>query len=214
MNTRWGNASCSQSTLSCVEWTRCQCSGGRSPAAGSLRASGPNGLSHSWMYLGTAGISSGLSSSMSRFEKISILPEVWAADGARVAAEVGEGDLGLGHRHRVDATVVVLELSRATAARASQWHGSGRVAQATQPLLVPAFACRPPRDPAVAPARDRSGSRSSTRRAAGTHLRHEDHLVAVLPAVLQAPHLELGAGRQHEVGEPRRWGSGTGPGRR
>ncbi len=43
--------------------------------AGYFFASGPNGLSHSWMYLGTAGISAGLFMSWRRLEKISIFPD-------------------------------------------------------------------------------------------------------------------------------------------
>ena len=42
---------------------------------GYFLASGPKGLSHSWMYLGTAGILSGFFMAYRRLEKISIFPE-------------------------------------------------------------------------------------------------------------------------------------------
>ena len=43
--------------------------------SGYVAASGPNGLSHSSTYFGTAGISSGRPFSRSAFEKISIFPD-------------------------------------------------------------------------------------------------------------------------------------------
>ena len=58
--------------------------------SGNARASGPNGLSHSWMYFGTAGISSACSSACSAGEKISIFPDGSQRVRRRVRAEVRE----------------------------------------------------------------------------------------------------------------------------
>jgi len=67
MASRRGKAALKEDTLSIVEWTVASV---RTPMTcrGKAAASGPKGLSHSGMYLGTAGMSSGRFRSASRRE--------------------------------------------------------------------------------------------------------------------------------------------------
>ena len=124
MKTRCGNASSSQSTPSIVECTRASV-WWPTTWSGNRFASGPNGLSHSWMYFGTAGISAGRPSACRAAEKISILPDgVGSGMRRRVLPEVGERDRGF--RHGFENTPALLASNSARAGRSGNVPAEGR----------------------------------------------------------------------------------------
>ena len=120
----------------------------------------------------------------------------------RVAAEVRERDRGCLDGDRVDTSVAGLELPHRRRARVARLPVA-RERPLHPVALGPAFRVgRPEAELLRDVGQDAVVALRFARRF--NHLRRDEHLVAVLPSVGDAPRFELRAGRQDEVREARR----------